>query len=356
MLPWLQRLKQEWILPEIHPERCVHSQCEIASCTRCVDVCPKTAWLLNDSGLMLDTSRCDGCGLCVAACTETALTQELELLTGELDSVKTILVACEYTDSKLTNTGIIPCIYLISHSLLNDYYGLGFQQLLFACGDCESCPRKQPAAFAKRLDQFNLLLASRAAPLLQYQHLSPQVWVKQRSQLHVQSNHEPAQTRRQFLRQAMSLAVEKSLEANNVDSEANKKIKPWPSYLPTKDELKDRLYPFVVQLDPMHCNACNACVKLCPHQALNLNKTGKTQAYEVSPEQCTGCNLCVDSCDQEAIELKTSSTQPEPVILTSARCQACGNPFHYPAIQAKQTHCRICSKTNHSRQLFQVYS
>ncbi|WP_298609182.1 4Fe-4S binding protein [uncultured Thiothrix sp.] len=358
MLQWFKQLKQEWVLPEIHPERCVHSQCEIASCTNCVEACPHAAWLLDAGSLAIDTSRCDGCGLCVAACTETALTQELDLLSGELAGKQTLLVACEYTDQKLKGKGLIPCLYLISPARLTEAYKLGYQQLKFACGDCQHCPRQQTSSFTKHLEEFNRLLASRAAPLIQFQHLDPQTWNQQRTSLKPSSSPETAQTRRQFLKQAVNLAVEKGLEAKELSLEPElKPAQAWAASLPINPNSESALYPFAAQINPLRCNACDACIQLCPHQALSIVKlSAKEMAYETSPEQCTGCKLCVDSCDQQALTLKTYSPQPEPVLLKQTRCQTCGSPFHYPAMQTAQTQCRICSKANHHRQLFQVYS
>ena len=228
---WLQQLKREWTIPEVIAERCVHSLCEVASCARCVEACPREAWSLDDACLKIDTARCDGCGLCVAACTESAL---------------------------------------VGHS--------------------------------------------------------PVVEVT------------PVINRRQFLRKALTFSAEQSMAL--------------PVALP--------LIPFVPTFSVAKCNGCDACVQLCPHQALQLEKRddGQALAYQIQAERCTGCGICVDVCERDAVEVRPmeQATSGEAIPLVQARCKACGSRFHYPADgNPARQYCRICAQTNHHRQLFQVY-
>ena len=71
-------IEREIALPKLFGERCVHALSATASCKACVDVCPEDAWLLDDEALGLDTERCDGCGLCAAACPERAIVSRHE--------------------------------------------------------------------------------------------------------------------------------------------------------------------------------------------------------------------------------------------------------------------------------------
>ena len=70
-----ETLLTELRIPDINGDRCVHAHIETASCKACVDACPENAWILDDESLGLNTNSCDGCGLCVPACTEGAITQ-----------------------------------------------------------------------------------------------------------------------------------------------------------------------------------------------------------------------------------------------------------------------------------------
>lgn len=362
---WFKQLAQEWVIPEITPERCVHSQCEVAECTRCVDACPRDAWILDEDSLQIDTERCDGCGLCVAACTESALGQSLLPAMRLLDSKKTLLFACEANGEGYTGEGVIPCLHALDASLLLEHYLAGYQQVLSCRGNCETCPRHGGGdPFREQLIRLNLLLASRGAATVRHAQLSAQAWEehKKLSQVaYLQTGKAEATTRRQFLHQAISFAVEKGLKQAETTPSDPKVSLPWPTTLPAPPEgMADKvLYPFVPVLEPTLCNGCDACVQLCPHQALQLEKTeaGQARAYRIQADHCTGCNICKDACDQQAIQIELMSWfKDEQVKLVTANCKACGCQFHYPVSDnTVQQHCRICAHTNHHRNLFQVY-
>ena len=53
------------------------------------------------------------------------------------------------------------------------------------------------------------------------------------------------------------------------------------------------------------CNGCNACVPVCPTNAITL-KDGKAK---IDPFQCTGCGACIPTCPQEAIDFKNTTTK-----------------------------------------------
>ena len=53
------------------------------------------------------------------------------------------------------------------------------------------------------------------------------------------------------------------------------------------------------------CNGCNACVPVCPTNAITM-QNGKAK---IDPFQCNGCGACIPICPQEAIDFKNTTTK-----------------------------------------------
>lgn len=355
-LGWLQQLKRAWTIPEVIVERCVHSRCEVASCTRCVQACPHEAWLLDDTSLKIDTARCDGCGLCVAACTEAALGQTLLPALWLLEGRKTLLFACEFSEEGINGDGVVPCLHAVTSSLLLEHYRAGYQQVLSSRGKCETCPRYGGRdLFRERLTQLNKLLASRGVATMRHaEGKSPPAPLLQRGE------QESVLTRRRFFQQAVTFMVEKGMERVEASSPKTAVPLPWAIQLPAVTVGQQALFPFVPKLDVASCNGCDTCVQLCPHQALQLEKheDGRALAYRIQAERCTGCGICADVCERDAVKVRQMEdcVGSGEILLVQATCKACGSRFHYPVDgNALRQYCRICSHTNHYRQLFQVY-
>jgi pyruvate formate lyase activating enzyme len=71
------------------PEVMVSAQRCLAECRACIKLCPQKALAKGKDGIVLDRDRCDGCGLCAAACPAEALQMagravSVESVMGEL--------------------------------------------------------------------------------------------------------------------------------------------------------------------------------------------------------------------------------------------------------------------------------
>lgn len=56
---------------------------------------------------------------------------------------------------------------------------------------------------------------------------------------------------------------------------------------------------------PDLCNGCQACVPICPVNAITMVE-GKAK---IDPFQCVGCGACIPACPQEAIDFKNATTK-----------------------------------------------
>ncbi|MEA3329089.1 MAG: 4Fe-4S binding protein [Candidatus Omnitrophota bacterium] len=53
------------------------------------------------------------------------------------------------------------------------------------------------------------------------------------------------------------------------------------------------------KVDASKCNACGACVKVCPVEAITMDDVAV-----IDPEKCVDCGTCVDECPKKAISMK----------------------------------------------------
>lgn len=342
-------------IPAIVGERCVHAHIEIASCRACVKACPQNAWIINDETVGIDTEVCDGCNLCVPACPEGAIASDGEPTAniGIWNGQVSVFYACEYTGIPVQK-GLLPCLHAIGVEQLLRWYRRGITHLVASAAACTTCPRGRNPSLQDSVRQTEALLASRTLTPLTLNLLTPAAWLDALRQTKPYQP-ETALSRRHFFRKALSAAVDTVLEAAAETTESNPKFIPATASLPTISQ--DDLYLHQPLIDSQRCNGCDACVRLCPHQAIVLERSVEGNLrYQLDGRQCTGCAICQDVCDQNAISIKTLQTQNKPFItLHEGRCSACGASFHVPTDKpSHDRRCRICAKTHHSRLLYQV--
>ncbi len=363
----------EYTLPDINGDRCVHSLIETASCQACVDICPKNAWILDDESLGLDTSLCDGCGLCVPACSEGAITQTKNCTIREENQKKVLLVACEYSHA---NTSIESennqwkCIHAISASELLTLYHDGIHQIFASKADCESCPRGNCEHLYERLGKINMMLRHSHLPPLHYNELGIDQW-HQLWQTPKKSAPGSEMSRRMFFRSAIKQSVDVVLHQSNID-ESQHEFRPLAKII---SDLTDKglssglnevyreelLFPAVPIINPAKCTGCDTCVRACPHGALRFKLEDSLAYYEIDASSCSACHICTDLCEENAITVLQWTSQTEAsrmIYLNIQKCDSCGTIFHYPRLNLENSlprHlCNICKKVNHQKNLFQV--
>ncbi len=341
-----QLAQQELRLPEIDPDRCVYADFEGSSCQACVDACPGGAWVLSDESLGLDTQACDGCGLCVPACPPGALHIEFPWVIRHFGGKALALFACEHSglDSGL---GVMPCIHALGLRQLMVLHTSGISSLLIAEGDCDNCSLGCNERLADRIDQLNRLLSQRNLAPMKLLSYSNAVWKRIHAQEEVISKGTKLQ-RRAFLGGAASSEnLQQQLLVLDPLNRTECQTIPPGSLLPEQEADHHYLWPWTPQLDPASCNGCNACIQLCPTEALTLVSEEAGSHYQVQARHCTGCNICADVCTESAIhpaawEAMSMATIP----LIEKLCSSCGNPFHLPEAnpEVDESRCPVCNK------------
>ncbi|MEW8028473.1 MAG: 4Fe-4S binding protein [Candidatus Thiodiazotropha sp.] len=347
------QIRQEEKLPDMVSERCVHEIVEVASCSSCVDVCPQHAWSLDDEALRLDTALCDGCGLCMPTCPEVAISIRYEVPIGDWEQRKIVLCACE--KAGITHKkGAIPCIHLVGIKDILKLYRQGYSEWLVATGSCTECKRNRGVKLSERVDRITSALSVKRMAPIDYRRLNGGEW-QRISSLLVEDHAASRLSRRGFLRGMIEGGLRpKSAIFNLYESETDDFTAPG-ELIPARGE--PSVWPYVPQIDAVQCNGCDACVRLCPHGAIDLNDGSERIYYGMEPQLCSGCGICVDVCNAQAISVNEwSRLEHRDVTLESMKCSCCGNQVHVPAESRvrSQRLCRICAQVNHHKNLYQV--
>jgi len=346
----LEKVKQEIAFPQIDAERCVHSLIEQASCQACVNACPNGAWLLDDEQLGLDTQACDGCGICVAACPQSAIAHDYQLRIHDYKGRGIAVVACERAG--VSGDGVIPCLHALALPEFLKVYARGVRVLLVTRGNCTDCDRSTASqSFDLLLENYRRLLGSHGLPALSVREYRPYEW-QARNQLLALESQGQSVSRRGFLRGVAGEVIGQGMEAVPGGTELKKCIE-LSDVLP--EGSTEGIFPHVPRIDPRECLGCDACVNLCPQGAIVMQD--QPLRYTVDPRHCNGCGLCVDVCDARAVSVTDwVHASGQTIELRKDRCQACGVPFYYPKAQeAERSLCRICTDSGRRKwNLFQV--
>lgn len=333
-------------IPQVNTGRCVHSKIEVSSCTSCVDICPHSAWNLDDESLSINTIACVGCGLCVPVCPEAAIEYEYQHVDKNYKNLKVNFFACQYAEPIEPKNKNIFCINIISVFELLRLYANGTRAIFFSTGDCDNCTYHCADGLETKIEKINDLLTSRQRrniKLLNIKAKSFETWLATLPAFNQQNN------RRVFLRHMFANSVE--LITNQ---EEEQKPVAMTELLPINKQAKTNnyLYPFVPQIDESKCNLCNACVRLCPHQSFELNQ----HTLNMLAATCTGCNICIDVCERDAIKIKLwSEVKQDTIKITTQSCISCGVSFSIPTMSDLSTnHCSICMHSNHNKNLHQI--
>ncbi len=315
---------------------CVHSKILNPSCKKCVEVCPNSAWVLdNRNSLLFDDEKCKGCLLCTC-CPEGAIYSNFNIKAINSENGKNLFISCE--KSTINSDELkIACIHSIGLKELLNFYLNEIKYIYITIGDCNNCYNPKQNIF-NSFDEINKLEVD-----IKLFNLDKNTWENELKK--VKSFHKTSLTRRDFLRSFTAKTIDTTLKATNLITEERSSF----TLADIVPKLKLKILPFMINIDENKCNGCDICFKLCQHKALFISNL----KYIIDSQFCTNCNLCIDMCNEEAIKIiKFQPNEIYEIELKEQVCNACGVSFHTPINFVNSLNkCQICQKINYRDKL-----
>lgn len=325
------------VRPVIDGDRCVHALAAQASCRRCASACPHGALNLTDQSLEFDEEACTGCGHCRPACPEAAISFPEVSLSPVVDKeAGEAHLACTLAIPE-GGAGTVPCLHAVGEHDLTRWANDGVRRLRVSRGQCADCAHRAAVAIEDHVGAVNRLRISREQVLLEIADETPPSWRQRVASTSAQGRKLDSSRRALFA----GLFKQPAAALPNAASKAMARFAPV--------------------IDAAACTGCDACARICPHEAISLSHDEHGLHYATAPHACTGCGLCTDLCQDSAIRVEAFALAgPMRVALIEYRCTRCGVPFHEPegasARAAGDVRCRICRTHCHPAKLFEVRS
>lgn len=141
----------------VHRERCAKVRNRNVDCLKCAAACTSGCISLEEGELIIDASKCVGCGTCATVCPTCALESlnptDAELKAACLRAVREgeareVVIACSQMEKALGDLAIpdsmasVVCAGRVDESLLAGLAAEGVQRVTVLCGMCDCCAQR----------------------------------------------------------------------------------------------------------------------------------------------------------------------------------------------------------------------
>ena len=325
----------------VHRERCAKVRNRNVDCLKCAAACTSGCLSLDDGELVIDASKCVGCGTCATVCPTCALESlnpsDAELKVACLRAARgdEVVIVCSQMEAALGDL-LVPgvaasviCAGRVDESLLAGLAAEGVGCVTVLCGDCERCAQRHGRDTAE-------LVAETARQVLATWGDDLEVVVTDvppASILAEGADEAAAETVRvAYFAQVRSCPPLREAEGVRVGSSAGQDAPKHPAHSlhvmkdgtlphfipdrrerlldalaqlgePEGDKLETRLWGAVV-IDGTKCVSCRMCATFCPTGAIaKFDDADGTLGVTHTPGDCVKCGSCRDVCPADAITL-----------------------------------------------------
>ena len=318
----------------VHRERCAKVRNRNVDCLKCAAACTSGCISLEDGELVIDASKCVGCGTCATVCPTCALESlnpsDAELKAACLRAVRgdEVVIACSQMEAALGDllvpgaAAFVVCAGRVDESLLAGLAAEGVGRVTVLCGDCDHCAQRHGRDTAE-------LVAETARQVLATWGDDLEVVVTDvppASILAEGADEAAAETVRvAYFAQVRSCPPLREAEGVRVGSSAGQDAPKHPAHSlhvmkdgtlphfipdrrerlldalaqlgePEGDKLETRLWGAVV-IDGTKCVSCRMCATFCPTGAIaKFDDADGTLGVTHTPGDCVKCGSCRDVC------------------------------------------------------------
>ncbi|GAB4182167.1 MAG: 4Fe-4S binding protein [Rhodocyclaceae bacterium] len=348
-------------VPEVRGSACIRYRYRYSECRRCADACPHEAVVLSDEGVTLDPSRCRNCALCASACRSGAIDAKsaarIELLRA---AVKQPAWSFACAPSQVEADAVVPCLGALDAVMLAYLAKRGIAVELRGAHHCEQCAHgvEGAAQLALNLEGMKLLEAAAEGESWCEPVLAASPDEDRRGPAPVSG------ARRQLFRRLFGRAADAIAQAGaSADPQPvpKKAIRAGAYFLPDQRRLLDivakraggaaasvpahaSIPALDLELDD-GCTACEACFRVCPTGAIQIEESSSAWALTFDAARCVGCEVCIEVCQPRVLHAaKTVRIVPAETTrllhgLSKQRCAVCDRFFVSPEPRDK---CDIC--------------
>lgn len=325
----------------VHRERCAKVRNRNVDCLKCAAACTSGCISLEDGELVIDASKCVGCGTCATVCPTCALESlnpsDAELKAACLRAVRgdEVVIACSQMEAALGDllvpgaAAFVVCAGRVDESLLAGLAAEGVGRVTVLCGDCDHCAQRHGRDTAERV-------AETARQVLGAWGNDLEVVVTDVPPVSVLASGADEAAgevaRAAYFAQERSCLPIREAEGVRVGSSAGQdapkhpahslhvmKDGTLPHFIPDRRErlldalaqlgepeggkLETRLWGAVV-IDGTKCVSCRMCATFCPTGAIaKFDDADGTLGVTHTPGDCVKCGSCRGVCPADAITL-----------------------------------------------------